>query len=99
LPIIARLLVSIGDENARCAPASYYGKEQRMQKRRRLKQTQPLEERLAHEAKRLREQAQMLPHGRLRDAVERKAIQIEAAYEVSELLRSPGLRAPDSPTR
>lgn len=62
-----------------------------MQKRRRFKQTQSLEVRLAAEAKRLREQAQMLPRGRLRDAVERKAIQVEAAYEVSELLRSPGL--------
>jgi len=69
-----------------------------MQKRRRFKQTQPLEARLAAEAKRLREQAQMLPHGRLRDAVERKAIQVEAAYEVSELLRSPG-SSPPGPTR
>jgi hypothetical protein len=70
-----------------------------MQKRRRFKQTQPLEVRLAAEAKRLREQAQMLPRGRLRDAVERKAIQVEAAYEVSELLRSPGLEHRTSPTR
>jgi len=57
-----------------------------MQKCPRFKQTQPL----AAEAKRLREQAQMPLHGRLREAVERKAIQIEAAYEVSEWLRSPG---------
>jgi hypothetical protein len=65
-----------------------------MQKRRRFKQTQPLEVRLAAEAKRLREQLQTLPHGSRRDAVERKAIQAEAAYELSELLRSPGVRAP-----
>jgi hypothetical protein len=64
--------------------------EQRMQKRRRFKQTKPLEVRLAEEAARLREQAQLLPRGRLRDQVEKKAIQIEAAYEVTELLRSPG---------
>jgi hypothetical protein len=70
-----------------------------MQKRRRFKQTQPLEARLAEEAKRLREQAQMLPRGRLRDAVERKAIQVEAAYEVSELLRPPGLEDRTSPIR
>jgi hypothetical protein len=64
--------------------------EQRMQKRRRFKQTKPLEVRLAEEAVRLRQQAQLLPRGRLRDQVERKAIQIEAAHQVTELLRSPG---------
>jgi len=70
-----------------------------MQKRCRFKQTQPLEVRLAAEAQRLREEAQVLPHGHLRDAVERKAIQIEAANEVSELLRSPGLEDRTSPSR
>jgi hypothetical protein len=64
--------------------------EQRMQKRRRFKQTKPLEVRLAEEAVRLRQQAELLPQGRLRDQVERKAIQIEAAHQVTELLRSPG---------
>jgi hypothetical protein len=61
-----------------------------MQKRRRFKQTKPLEVRLAEEALRLRAQAQMLPRGYLRDQVEKKAIQIEAAHEVTELFRSPG---------
>ena len=61
-----------------------------MQKRRRFKQIKPLEVRLAEEAVRLRQQAQLLPRGRLRDQVERKAIQIEAAHQVTELLRSPG---------
>ena len=41
-----------------------------MRKRRRFKQTKPLEVRLAEEAARLREQAQLLPRGRLRDQVE-----------------------------
>jgi phage terminase Nu1 subunit (DNA packaging protein) len=59
-------------------------------KRRRVKQTQPLEVRLAEEVTRLREQAQLLPRGRLRDQVEKKAIQVEAAHELAELLRSPG---------
>jgi hypothetical protein len=59
-------------------------------KRRRFKQSKPLEVRLAEEATRLREQARTLPRGPLRDQVERKAVQIEAAYEVTELLRSPG---------
>ena len=58
-------------------------------KRRRFKQTKPLEVRLAEESMRLREQARLLPRGRLRNEVERKAIQIEATCEVTELLRSP----------
>jgi len=41
--------------------------EQRVQKRRRFKQIQSLEERLAHVAKMLRRQAETLPPGRLRD--------------------------------
>jgi hypothetical protein len=68
--------------------------EQRMQKRRRFKQTQSLEERLADEAKRMREQAAMLPQGRLRYALERKARQADTASHVSAWLRSPGLQPP-----
>ena len=62
---------------------------ERKQKRRRVKQIQPLEVRLADEMKRLRQVAQGLPRGSLRDQVEKKARQIEAAHEVVELLRSP----------
>ena len=65
-----------------------------MQKRRHFKQIQPLEERLADEAKRLREQAELLPPGAVRDAVLRKARQAETRSYVSEWLRSPGLQAP-----
>ena len=64
-----------------------------MNKRRRFKQTKTLEVRLAEEARRLREQAQLLPRGRRRDAVERKAVQVEAACEVTELLRLPRVSA------
>jgi hypothetical protein len=74
-------------------PPSRNAMEQRMQKRRRFRQTKPLEVRLADEAVRLREQAQLLARGRLRDQIEKKAIQIEAAYEVTELLRSPRVSA------
>jgi hypothetical protein len=38
-----------------------------MTERRRVKQTRTLEERLAEEAKRLRERAELLPHGPLRE--------------------------------
>ena len=64
-----------------------------MNKRRRFNQTKTLEVRLAEEARRLREQAQLLPRGRRRDAVERKAVQVEAACEVTELLRLPRVSA------
>jgi len=65
-------------------------------KRRRFKQTRTLEVRLAEEAKRLREKARSLPSGRLRDEVEKKATQVEAACEVTELLRSPRVMATQS---
>jgi hypothetical protein len=45
--------------------------------RRRFKHTKFLQERLADEAAKLREQAELLPPGRLRDEVLRKARQAE----------------------
>jgi hypothetical protein len=62
--------------------------------RRRFKQTDTLEERLATEAKRLREQAKALP-GPERDAILRKARQCETGSHMSEWLRSPELRPPE----
>jgi len=53
-----------------------------------------LEERLAEEAKRLREEAELLPPGAVRDAVLRKARRAETGSHVSEWLRSPGLQVP-----
>ncbi|GAB9241431.1 hypothetical protein [Bradyrhizobium sp. CCBAU 45384] len=66
-----------------------------MQKRRRVKQTRSLEERLAEEAKRLREQANSLPPGVERDHALRKARQAETGSHMSEWLTSPGLKPPD----
>jgi len=66
-----------------------------MAERRRFKQTHSLEEHLAKEAFRLREEAELLPHGRLREQLERRARQCETGSHVSEWLRSPGLRPPD----
>jgi hypothetical protein len=62
--------------------------------RRRFKQSDPLEERLAEEAKRLREGARLLPPGAVRDEMIRKARQAETGSHMSEWLRSPGLRPP-----
>lgn len=64
------------------------------QQRRRVKQTYTLEERLAAEAKRLREQAKLLPPGPVRDETLRKARQCETGSHMSEWLRSPGLQPP-----
>lgn len=65
-----------------------------MQHRRRFKQTQSLEERLAQEAERLREQAERLPPGSEREALLLKARQAETGSHMSEWLRSPGLMPP-----
>jgi len=61
--------------------------------RHRFKQNQSLEERLAAEAKQLREQAALLPPGALREEVLRKARQAETGSRGSEWWRSPGVRA------
>lgn len=65
-----------------------------MQKRRRFKQTSSLEERLAEQASRLREEAELLPHGPVRDEALRRARQAETGSHMSEWLRSPGLQPP-----
>jgi hypothetical protein len=69
--------------------------ERALQERRRFTpQPQDLEQLLADETKRLREKAQLLPPGALRDKVTRKARQAETGSHVSEWLRSPGLQSP-----
>jgi hypothetical protein len=66
-----------------------------MKQRRRFKQTQSLEDRLAREAERLKEQAKKLPHGSERETLLRKARQAETGSHMTEWLTSPGLRPPD----
>ena len=63
--------------------------------RRRAKQTEALEVRLAAEAERLRDEAKALPPGAARDEMLRKARQAETGSQMSEWLRSPGLQPPD----
>jgi hypothetical protein len=65
-----------------------------MKHRRRFKQALLLEERLAEEARRLREEAELLPHGPVRDEALRRARQAETGSHLSEWLRSPGLQSP-----
>jgi hypothetical protein len=63
--------------------------------RRRFTQTDSLEERLAEEAKRLREEAKLLKPGVARDVLVRRARQAETGAHMTEWLRSPGLRPPE----
>jgi hypothetical protein len=58
-------------------------------RRRRFKQTQPLEERPFAEAKRLRDEARSFPPGAVRDRLLRKARQAEAGSHMSKWLTSP----------
>jgi hypothetical protein len=61
-------------------------------RRRRFKQTETLEQRLDGEARRLREEAQLLPPCPARNETLRKARQAEMASDLSGWLRSPGLK-------
>ena len=54
----------------------------------------PLQDRLMLEAMRLKDEANELPPGPLRDARIRKARQAATASHVNEWLSSPGLQAP-----
>jgi hypothetical protein len=65
-----------------------------MERRRRFKQTDPLDKRLSQEAERLRREARDAPPGAEREQLVRKARQAETAARMSEWLNSPGLKAP-----
>jgi hypothetical protein len=65
--------------------------------RRRFRQTQTLEQRLAAEATRLRAEADKLPHGVDREDMLRKARQTEIAAHMYDWITSPGLRPPQEP--
>jgi hypothetical protein len=64
------------------------------QQRRHFTQTVPLEQRMAEQAKLLRNEAQGTPHGVKRDDLIRRARQFETASPIEEWLSSPGLQPP-----
>ena len=64
------------------------------ERRRRFKQTETFEQRLAQEAIRFRMAAEELPPGTARELLMRRARQAETASHMSDWLRSPGLRPP-----
>ncbi|MCW2225773.1 hypothetical protein M2232_009305 [Bradyrhizobium japonicum] len=63
-------------------------------RRRRIKQSTSLEERLAAQSQRLREEAKSLPQGKERDRAIRKARLAETGSHINVWLRSPRLKAP-----
>ena len=63
--------------------------------RRRFKDVLSFPDRLANEAKRLREEAEASTHGPERDALLKRARQADIASHMDEWLSSPGLRPPD----
>lgn len=65
-----------------------------MQRRRRFKQTQSLESRLAKAAKRLREEARKLPPSPEQAELLRKAREDEIVAQMTEWITSPGLQPP-----
>lgn len=65
-----------------------------MFKRRQVKQTVSLGDRLAEEVTRLRRQATTAPHAIERERLLRKARQAETAINVNEWLASSGLQPP-----
>jgi hypothetical protein len=65
-----------------------------MQQRRHIKRTTSLEDRLTEEARRLRVEAELLPHGPVREAAIRRARQAETGSHINQWLRSPGLQPP-----
>jgi hypothetical protein len=65
-----------------------------VQKRSRVKQTSPLDQRLTDQAQRLRKEAKGTPPGVERERLLRRARQAEAAAHMEQWLTSPGVHAP-----
>jgi hypothetical protein len=94
VPITARSVAFIGDENASRAPAFLLnGKERAMQVRRRLKQPLSLNDRLRIFSDQLKAQASRLRPGPEQDALFKRARIAETASHIEEWANSPGLRS------
>jgi len=64
------------------------------QRRRRVKQTRSLEERMAEQAAKLKEQANRLPPGQEREELLKRARVAETGAHLSDWLTSPGFQPP-----
>jgi len=92
--VTARLLGSIGHENANGIHAPLERRASHMPDRRPYKHISPVEEGLVERAKCLREQASTLQPGPERDRLLRQASRDETASRINDWLTSPGLRRP-----
>jgi transposase len=63
--------------------------------RRRTKPTESLDERLAQQARQIKEWAKALPSGKERQEMIRKARQAETALRINQWISSSGLRKPE----
>lgn len=66
-----------------------------MTQRHRVIQTRSLEDRMAEQAAKLKEQASQLPAGAEREALLKRARIAQTGAHLSDWLRSPGLRPPE----
>jgi hypothetical protein len=92
--VTARPLASIGNENAGCVPALQRQGRGAMEKRRRFKQIESLQERLSAFARNARDQADRLRPGPERDELLKKARQADTASHIDSWANSPGLQPP-----
>jgi hypothetical protein len=92
--ITERTVATVGDENANCAPALLEQGRRAMMKRRRFRQTESLQDRLAAFAREAREQAAILPPGPDKEDLLKRARQAETASHIDEWANSSGLQAP-----
>jgi len=65
------------------------------ERRRKTPQTRPLEERMAEQAAKLKEQASLLPAGRKREELLKRVRIAETGLHISDWLTSPGQQPPD----
>ena len=63
-----------------------------MQKRRRIKHEKSFEQRLAEEAQRFREAAEVIPAGMARELLMKRVRMAEAAANMNQWLKSPSLQ-------
>ena len=54
-----------------------------------------VEQKWLQQSEAAKNEAEKLPHGRERDAIERRARQLETASQVNQWLSSPGLKPPE----
>ena len=87
-------LIALGRDRALQRSSTPDDHQRGVAERRRFTQTATLEERLAEDTERLRQQAKALKPGVARDNVLRRIRQNKTARDLSEWLVSPGLKAP-----